>query len=229
MRRWVLCRVGPLGIGLALLALSAGCAASPGYPSGEGKVSDAAALDDGDAIPYRSLSRADFKGRSLPEGASAYAKRIGALTCVRVMTTPETSLEVVETSPSGYEGRFERLGFHALMNRQCSWWNPEGSSMPESYVLQHEQIHFALTELEARRLHARAPNIVAEFVATGSSVDEVQAMVQARLEEIIQEALENLLEENRKFDEDTSAKYAPALQQKWFDRVSAELGKTGGG
>jgi hypothetical protein len=111
------------------------------------------------------------------------------------------------------------------MNRDCSWWNAESSNLPEEYVLQHEQIHFALTELEARKLNAKAGELAASFVARGGSEDEVQAEFQKKVNGVLEEALERLLERNRKFDEDTSAKYAPKVQQRWFDEVKRDLAR----
>jgi hypothetical protein len=48
------------------------------------------------------------------------------------------------------------------MNRDCSWWN-EKATMDAAYVLEHEQIHFALTELGARSLSANAAQIAGEL------------------------------------------------------------------
>ena len=42
------------------------------------------------------------------------------------------------------------LRFRAQMDRKCSWWNPKDLGFPQEYILEHEQIHFALCELGAR-------------------------------------------------------------------------------
>jgi hypothetical protein len=90
-------------------------------------------------------------------------------------------------------------------------------------VLQHEQIHFAIVEAEARRLNARAPQIMQSFRASGSSSEEVQAAFQAELDRLVEKAMNNLLERNSDFDEDTSGKFDPAAQQRWYDTLDAEL------
>lgn len=209
--------------------LIAACASGPMSPSGG--IVDPASVDQSNVISYRALTRDDFQAGDPPADASPYAKRIGALTCARVLTTPDTSYHVRMDrlgSDVTYTGRFQVLAFQALMDRNCSWWNPQSSGLPQSYVLQHEQIHFALVELEARRLNAEAPSIVREFVVQGSSEEEVKASVDAKLQQIMQQAIENILEVNTSFDEDTSAKYAPAVQQQWYERVQADLTATGG-
>jgi hypothetical protein len=196
-----------------------------------GGIVDPAQLEDGDLISYRELTREDFRASALPRDADAYAKRIGALTCARIRTTPETNFRVQGTddgSSVSYVGAFQTLAFHAQMDRNCSWWNQQNASLPEAYVLQHEQIHFALTELAARHLNQRAPAVIEKFRATGTSEEEVQQQFQAKLEELIEAEFEDLLDVNREFDEDTSAKHAPELQQEWFDRVMADLARTGG-
>ena len=208
-----------------LVLLFCMCCAAPqqGFVEPRGSVVVPADADDTDGIPYRTLTRADFQATRLPDGTSAYAKRIGALTCAHINTSRATRFTIRELEPEVFEGRFEELSFLALMDRKCSWWNPKRSQLPEAYILQHEQIHFALTELEARQLNREAPEVIAEFVARGQSVEEVRQLVQTRLNGLVQTALERLLQRNREFDADTSAKYAPEDQQRWFERVSEEL------
>jgi len=210
-------------------ALAGACAPGPLAP--QGGIVDPASLDQGNLIAYRSLTRADFQATNPPPDASPYAKRIGALTCARVVTTPDTSYRVREDRQGDtvtHTGSFQVLAFRALMDRNCSWWNPQSSGLPEAYVLQHEQIHFALVELEARRLNAGAPAVIREFVVKGGSQDEVKQAIDGKLEELMQRAVDDLLEINTEFDEDTSAKYAPAVQQQWFDRVQSDLDASGG-
>ena len=188
-------------------------------------------MDQSNVIAYRPLTRDDFQADSPPPDASPYAKRIGALTCARVLTTPDTSYRVrseQQGSSVSYTGVFQVLAFQALMDRNCSWWNPQTSGLPENYVLQHEQIHFALVELEARRMNREAPSIVSEFVVSGSSEQDVKEQMDAKLGQVMQAAIENLLEVNTEFDEATSAKYEPAVQQRWYDRVQSDLAASGG-
>ena len=213
-----------------VFTLAVGCAGSNALAP-EGGIVDPESVDQSNVIAYRPLTRDDFQAQSPPPDASPYAKRIGALTCARVLTTPQTSYRVRMDRLGDsveYRGAFQVLAFQALMDRNCSWWNPKSSGLPESYILQHEQIHFALVELEARRLNARAPSIVRQFVVRGASEQDVKQQIDAKLEAIMQQAVDSILEVNTEFDEDTSAKYAPAVQNQWYDRVQSELADSGG-
>ena len=55
--------------------------------------------------------------------------------------------------------RVHNLAFTAFMDRDCSWWNPQYTGLPHEYILEHEQIHFALFEIAARRLNQQAARI----------------------------------------------------------------------
>lgn len=216
---------------LALWGALFGYACGSGPLAPQGGIVDPSRMDQSNVIAYRPLAREDFQASSPPPDASPYAKRIGALTCARVLTTPETSYRVRTEQRGGavtHTGVFQTLGFLALMDRNCSWWNPRVSGLPETYVLQHEQIHFALVELEARRLNRTAPTIVRDFVVQGFSERDVKEQMEAKLGEVMQEAIDNLLEVNTQFDEATSAKYAPGVQQQWYHRVQNDLAASGG-
>jgi dGTP triphosphohydrolase len=90
-------------------------------------------------------------------------------------------------------------------------------------VLQHEQIHFPLFEIEARRLDRKAKTLAREEVFEGDSVDEVKADIQSIIQDLFDETTETLLDRNRDFDEVTSLGYEPARQKEWFDTVTKEL------
>jgi hypothetical protein len=123
-----------------------------------------------------------------------------------------------------YQGKLEeRLKFRAQMDRRRSWWNPNLKQVPLRYVLQHEQIHFAIAEVEARKLNASSQALTARMHAEGESQEQVKNAIQKKLNDVIEEALGDLVDRNSQFDEDTSARYAPKKQDEWFRRVTAEL------
>ena len=109
-------------------------------------------LDMTDVISYRPLVRDDFRGKKPP---SSFDERMAAVTCVYTQpVVDKNSIEILPLS-SGfgeqeYEVTFHNLRYRALMNRKCSWWNQGISGLDEDYVLEHEQIHFALFEAAAR-------------------------------------------------------------------------------
>ena len=221
-----------LRLGCLLLGLltTAACASSslPDYAAPRGGVVDPNTPDSGDLIAYRTLTRQDFRSAGPPPEIAAQAARVGAMTCAHVRTTPDTEIRI--SGPASGGGDFTavvtRLRFHALMDRGCSWWNDAMTGFPPEYVLEHEQIHFALYELKARRLNAAAAGIAEKMRSTASTPEEAQARAQETLEEHMTEISEELIEQNREFDEDTSLGYKPNRQKAWLQRVVSELAET---
>jgi hypothetical protein len=205
-----------------------GCSRLPSYARPQGALMDPASVEGEDLIRYRKLTRADFKGRTPVGEAAAHADAMGAQTYAIVRPDPNLELRITGTENSHgkmqYAGKLtETLHFRAEMDRLRSWWNPNLKEVPEAYVLQHEQIHFAIAEAEARKLNARAPALTARMHATGDSQTEVRDAIQAKIDGVIKDALDDLLAENGRFDEDTSARYDPKKQNEWYRRVNEEL------
>ena len=109
------------------------------------------------------------------------------------------------------------------MDRSCSWWNDAASSIPPAYVLEHEQIHFALAELAARGLNARAASLARGFQFETYRPEELAPNAKRYVEGAIRQAMQALVERNASFDRDTSLGYQPDKQAAWLDRVEAEL------
>lgn len=214
----------------AALALAGGCSTLPESAAPKGSLVDASSLDSGDLIPYRKLSRADFRGTKAPPEFAAVADRVGAATCGRVVTLPDTQIVIrgVE-KPNGerrYWGEVKNLAFRALMDRNCSWWNDATAEQRPDYVLEHEQIHFAIFELGARRLNAEAAAIAEKMATEGSTLEEVQEHANQVQAEAMERALKEILERSHAFDEDTSLGFKPEKQKAWLARVTAELEET---
>ncbi len=206
------------------------CSTLPDYAAPRGGMVDPDQVDRSDTIAYRALTREDFRAEAPPPHLAEHANKLGALTCANVVTTPDTGYQVQEVrdeqGQSTYSGRLTKLAFVAEMDRKCSWWNPEQKSTSDEYVLQHEQIHFALAELAARRQNEKAVQLVAHFEIKAASAEEAKAQIEHEVTEMVEEAMEELLDENEDFDEETSVKHDPVRQQVWFDRVSRELSET---
>lgn len=219
MKRWFLV--------LTLL----GCSTLPEYAAPKGGVVDAGKLDSSDVINYRQLTRADFRGTRAPTEFAAVAHRVGAATCGQVRTTADTMFTInwrqqTPTSEKQHWVEVKRLGFVALMDRRCSWWNEKLAARAPGYVLQHEQIHFALYELGARKLNASLESLKRDMTAEGRSQQQARDRAQRALNEALAKATEQLLERNRDFDEDTSLGYRPDRQRDWLNKVNAELVET---
>jgi hypothetical protein len=208
-----------------------GCSTLPEYAAPKGGVVDAGKLDSSDVIGYRQLTRADFRGTHAPPEFAQVADRVGAATCGQVRTTSDTTffLKWRQETPSSDKHHWvevKKLSFMALMDRRCSWWNEQAASRAPDYVLQHEQIHFALYELGARKLNASVESIKREMAAEGGSREEVESRARRALNGALLKATEELLEQNRDFDEDTSLGYRPNRQRAWLKRVTDELSRT---
>jgi hypothetical protein len=219
---------GWLGASLLL-----GCATLPEYAAPKGGVVDAGKLDSTDVISYRQLTRADFRGTQAPREFAPVAARVGAATCGQVRTTPDTTFLINwrQAAPNAEKRHWvqvKKLEFMALMDRHCSWWNEKAASRAPAYVLQHEQIHFALYELGARKLNASVDAISRDMMAEGSSQQEVQDRAQKALNAALQKATDELLDRNREFDQDTSLGYRPDRQRAWLREVTQELAETEG-
>ncbi|MCP4387324.1 MAG: hypothetical protein GY802_03450, partial [Gammaproteobacteria bacterium] len=124
----------------------------PDYAAPSVSVIDKSELDLSDVISYRKLSRSDFKGTEPP---THFDERMAAVTCVYTQPIIDKNGIQIEhaTTADGrqvYDITYKNLSYKALMNRNCSWWNTNPQGVDQDYVLEHEQIHFALFEIAAR-------------------------------------------------------------------------------
>lgn len=179
-------------------------------------------LDLSDVITYRQLERADFKGTQPP---SNFDERMAAVTCV--YTRPVVDESAVEIKPlitadgqRAYDITYNNLSYRALMNRNCSWWNTGSADFDQDYVLQHEQIHFALFEIAAREW-SEMPALTFQIKADDS--DAMKDELQTLFEQHLQRQLEVLVAQNRRFDEETSLGHDPLKQNKWLRMVRSKL------
>ena len=124
----------------------------------------------------------------------------------------------------------DAAGLHAVMHPQCSFWNHSAKvvnrvgrlagaiagvpvivpgALPPWYVLQHEQLHFAITEVAVRR-YARA------LAKLGPGRDAVG-------DRLYTATLEHMKERNAQLDGDTSGTFAPRALEKWVRVLESEL------
>ena len=189
---------------------------------------DPGTINGEDLIEYRTLTTSDFRGEKPVGEAADHMDAMGAQTYAIVRPDPNLKILITGTREADgdtrYRGKLEsRLHFRAQMDRKRSWWNPNLKEVPEAYVLQHEQIHFAIAAIEAQHLNDSSPELTADMHAEGDSQEAVKNAIQAKLDDVIRGALDRLIERNGKFDEDTSARYAPKKQDEWWRRVHSEL------
>lgn len=213
-----------LGAALVLAACTSG--KLPEYAAPSVTYVDGEDVDMSDVIAYRQLTRDDFRGDEPP---AEFDERMAAVTCVYTKPLVDRNGIVIEPVDSVdgeqyYQVTFNNLRYRALMNRNCSWWNPRTTSFEEDYILEHEQIHFALFEAAAREWGEMPPLRVR---VRAQSPGEMRRQVQQQFEAKMQQRLAALREQNYRFDEDTSVGLNPVKQKEWFNAVMARLSKYG--
>jgi hypothetical protein len=183
-------------------------------------------FEGGDLIRYRTLTRGDFRGAAPTGPAADHVDKVGAQTFALVKHDPGVGFAGKQTELGNGKkrivGKIQNLTFRAWMDRSRSWWNPKPSATPESYVLEHEQIHFALVELEAIAMNADGKELMQKSFEGGDE-KEIQADIEEAINAIVKDGMERLLDTNRDFDEETSAHHDPKKQNAWWARVQREL------
>ncbi len=171
-----------------------------------------------DVIRYRPVTRADFRASQPPARIAANAARMGAYTCVLILPVGDPRVKVQPQPDGSLVALLDSVRFRAEMDRSCSWWNDQTRLDPR-YVLEHEQIHFALAEIQARRLTAEIRSI--EIVERDPR--RANQEIQRAFDRTAREATEALVRENTRFDEETSFRFVPTVQKRWLREVEQQL------
>ena len=211
------------------LALTLACARLPQYARPQMVQAYEQQGTRATGVPYRQLTPGDFHAAALPEQQAEHAERINAYTATIIRLTADSTFRITSWDLYGqrhFLGSIEHLAFEAIMLPDRSWWNPKIPANMRGYVLQHEQIHFALTELAARQLTKDATKWASDVVAIEQTPQEVLAELTRQINDRINTAMEASLKRQVQFDEDTSMFYNPKWQQWWSSSVEDELKKT---
>jgi hypothetical protein len=212
--------------GILLGVLFSGCAGLPEYalPRTGAITEDPAKFSE--ALTYRPLTRSDFKASALPADKAAHSDFIQAHTCARIQPTKSSKFSISRARFNGawsFFGSIQTIGFEAVMFPGCSWWNPKMPANMHRYVLQHEQIHFAIAELTARRLTADARLKAQSFLSIQPTRQAVREEITARVHKWMQSAMTDSLAQQTEFDEDTSMYPSPRWQQWWQEKIEKQL------
>jgi len=184
-------------------------------------------LRSGDLIRYRALHRNDFLAADPPVETAGMHGQLGAATCVFLTTDPDTSIRATSHGTDLERGlvraQVEGLGFLAYMDRECSWWNPAILSLPAGYILEHEQIHFALFEIAARRLNRRAEELTRQMQTVSNSQQRALEEIHRQIDFEMQRVIGEVLARSNDFDRETSRTYRQDRQNWWWQTVIREL------
>lgn len=228
----------PIGCRTHLIALliaggACGCAGLSEYQGEQPPLKQAPSMsrvecDTCRTIPYRPLRRGDFRSERPPKEFVHQTEITGAVTCAIVKTGPDfwVSVRSAVDKEGGYVARLEQLSFRAEMDRECSWWNELMPGLVTDRILQHEQIHFALFEIAARRLNEQVGALMRNWRYRAGSPEEAGDAAHFFLGGIMHEAMMEMGKRNADFDRETRSGQAWERQQGWHRRVERELRET---
>jgi len=222
-------RVGKSIILMQLFFLMVSCAQLPKYARPHVREIDHKQESLKQGFTYRPLTVNDFRALSLPKKYKLYTENINAQACIQIRPTRDSKSIVTWhyfDKQIFYFGTIEYVAFEAVMIPSCSWWNPLVPKQRFAYVLEHEQIHFALMELAARKLTHEAREVTKSFVAIQTTYKDAQSKILAKIEDMIRSASENSLKKHTAFDQDTSLHMNPEKQRWWLELVEGQLQKT---
>jgi len=181
---------------------------------------------------YRQLTREDFRASSFPAYLSTHEENINAHSAITIRMTGDSNISIILRhfmDQNNYLGRINHLAFEAVMIPDKSWWNPKMKAGMTTYVLQHEQIHFALTEIAARKLTSDARKWSSNLSVIKQTPQEVYSEILQQVKVRINSAMEANQKRHLKFDNDTSLFYNPSWQAWWLEVVEKELKQTQSG
>ena len=210
---------------VGLLFLSA-CARLPEYARPQFRPVAEGSIAPPNAFSYRQLTPEDFRAPSLPEEVQRYNHSIQARSCISIRPTRTTTIRITRGNIANtqiYTGRYMDISFKALFNPDCSWWNPRVYHKQRDYILEHEQIHFALTELSARRLNRLYRQYLLDYTAVGNTAEEIKEELVDEAKKMLRQGMEEDLQMHTRFDEETSMFYDPEKQREWLNRVNRQL------
>jgi hypothetical protein len=131
---------------------------------------------------------------------------------------------VVETGLDGLlTARVPQAAFYAEFDRTCSWWNPRNKSARWRYLLEHEQAHFAIVEVHARRLTAQVRGLAVRAATARDAADGLRRHIASLADSTAVE----IRHESDALDRDTFSGNA-VHQARWTQRLGRELRETEG-
>lgn len=207
-----------------LAVLVASCGGLPEYASPQVRFAEGHVTEG--FIRYRPLTRSDFQAKTPPPRMEAHALKVNAHTAL-VMQLRDGSRIIIEEKAKSGSKRFlvhaEDVSFEALMIPAGSWWNPAVPRDLYTYILQHEQVHFALMEIKVRELNRIIKEQRGQFVVYTGDPDGAKQRMFKIIDEMLNRANEEMLREHTAFDEETSGRVDPSRQDRWFADVTTRL------
>jgi len=214
-----------LFFGLLLAGINAGCGLSA-YERPQAATVSSDSLSSRDVITYRELALTDFLADEPPPAIRPHKNRFWAYSCLQLRPRDDAPLTTTRDENNNAATRYTvtplNLHYQANFDRDCSWWN-RSATAPLPYVLQHEQIHFLITELEARRMNRHIAEITGQVTSAAATPQAAAAATQQKLKQVMEAAVQEMQANHLAFDKDASDGIHAEKQQRWWQQLSAEL------
>jgi hypothetical protein len=121
-------------------------------------------------------------------------------------------------------GTVDELTWEALMNPKSSWWNPKKRKGKDAAkILEHEQGHCDIAELEARHENERKTETAQRVSATARTQEEVIAKVEERLHIESTRVYDNMMAWSSKYELETKNGTDKNRQKEWQQRIQEWL------
>ena len=182
--------------------------------------------EKGIPVLYRPLLVEDFLATSPPSDGVDRAHRLNAHTGVSIRTQKGSGYLLSEEMIDGKKmcrGELQNLKFEAVMLPELSWWNPVVENNRRDYVLQHEQIHFAIMEREALSLNRRVAQESGRMVVVGEECGEVKRKLNRFLDDLLAQSQKQVEQLHSQFDKETSGQFAPVVQNRWYRKMTTAM------
>lgn len=160
--------------------------------------------------PWRQLKWDDFRGQPPARLGPAAAQISTALTLEAV------DFDTREETPGWWISEPETICLFAAMNKLRSSRLP---GTKDEMSLRHEQLHFDLTEVAARRLYPR----LLELSGEGDSRQRAEADLYAKIRRLHAAAVREQDELQRSYDRETDHGRATLMQRRWNRKVGKWL------
>lgn len=169
---------------------------------------------DNDVVtPWRQVSWEDFRGRA---GGRLSPEAAHIATALKV---DDIEAEVVEEAEGKWVARPKAVCLYAAMDKLHSARKP---GVDTEAALRHEQLHFDLTELAARRLY---PQLMV-LEGRGESYHKAQADLYQRIRQAHNAATDAAEKLQREYDEATAHGTSWLMQKAWRRKIGKWLDET---
>lgn len=214
---------------LAILVLPAliGCGSSYEYIAPISNVYIPPDLEEYDIVSYRTLTRADFQAEEPSTLYRSQKNKIVAQTVIVIRCTPVLidAVEIPSNPDSArWEATIEGLRFEARMIPRASWWNPKKKKEKDvRRILEHEQVHFAISELQIRRENTQLDATVRRIRATAPTQEDAATRAGKRLMKETDRVNGSVTAWNAKYDLETKNGTDEEAQKKWVERMERQM------